>query len=563
MSRSRNAFFLEHTYSKYTLEANGCNISKMRSCKIRNAQISTSATRFITLLRRGKSVDLGLQPQFPQVELNIWIDSSQTGQRQAIRSNMWLSSIKDENSYPSSRVSADILLLSKSKLARLTDELVQECAGWDPLSITTAQARNSDILNSMLCASQNHRRDCNCLALRQIYGSRIFKCDRPGCLYFRTGFPTRKERDRHSAAHSRSFKCPITSCDFAEVGFITQSRLSTHLIEIHDLKAIPSLRTPSHRDLDAGPELHGVTTVDSGVAQRTSSTKRVKRLLVEAVKSNNFDYVDKYGRFVTKHLCRLLRICVQFSSMDMLDLLLKQCAEPEESFQGLEYEDPPPDIPARTLMAVDRYILNYASRFDKVPAARRLIEKGARPWDHNTRNRHSDMYYAIYNRSPDMIALLLKHGSRDVADGFGRLIPGQKDIAAENAALQCFELLDEACLLRSEQHIRTCFKMNAEIAQFLLGKGAGIDDCESSGYTALYWASGNKSEKAAKFMEFLLRSGANPPENVHRLLPISERPGPRIISRWLGVSWSELVDHYRVGLVDLDGSSDSMDSIDL
>jgi ankyrin repeat protein len=365
-------------------------------------------------------------------------------------------------------------------------------------------------------------------------------------MYFQAGFPTRKDRDRHSAAHNRSFKCPIQNCHFGEVGFITQADLNTHLAKIHDQKvrAVPELRISSYGNIDLRLHPEERTSVGSCVSQSTNGTKQVDNLLTEAVKSNNFDYINEYWSLVPKNLRRLLRISVQYSSMEMLQLLLKQCVN---------------------LMAVDRFILNYASKFDKVTAAHKLIENGALPWDKNNQNRHSDLYHAISNRSPDMIALLLKLGCRDVAGGFGRLIPGQKDDTAEDAAMRCFELLDEEYLITSRQHIRTCFKLNAEkcfsirIARFLLEHGAEIDAFEALGYTALYTASGTEGKKAAKFMEFLLKSGAKPPTAVKRLVPVAERPGPRLISRWLGMTWHELLKQYLEEPTDLNDSSDSVD----
>lgn len=418
---------------------------------------------------------------------------------------------------------------------------VHECIDWDPLSITAAQARNFDILDSMLCRSQVHQENCSCLALRRIYGTRLFKCERPGCTYFLTGFPTRRERDRHSAAHNRSFKCPIQTCHFAEVGFVTQSNLSTHLIKIHgqEPQPIPELGAPVNGGNDARPTTQEGTSISSHTPPDANVGEQVERLLIEAVKSNNFEYINEYWSLVTSKMNVLLRAAIQYSSMDMLELLLDECSD---------------------LRAVDKYMLNHASKLDKVAAARKLIERGAQIWDLNTEDRHSDLHHAISNCSPDMIALLLENGSRDVADGFEKLIPGQKNDAAEDKAIRCFDLLDKEHLVTSRRHIQACFKINAEkcfsirIATCLLKLGAQVNESN-----ALYTASINTGEKAARFMEFLLKVGAKPPVAGKRSLPIAERPGPRVISQWLGMTWHELLERYSGVSMDTNDYSGSID----
>jgi len=379
----------------------------------------------------------------------------------------------------------------------------------------------------MLCSSQTHRNNCPCAGLRRNYGLRLFKCDRPGCSFFRTGFETRKERDHHCNVHTRPFKCPVLNCDFADVGFVTRSSLNIHVSKIHGHNR--SQRTP----LNGAPATNGIQSIDANIvaSERTSrgtnGIQDLELLLVEAVKSNNFDYINEYWHSVPRLLRKLLRVSIKHASVDMLELLLKACGDVRE---------------------VDRYLLNYAAKYNNLQAAHMVLEKGAVIWDRNSRCRHSDLYYAILNRSPEMIKLLLAQGCRDVADGFEKLLPPSKDIAAEETAMHCFQLLEGT--LTDKQQIRACFKGNATksfsipIAQLLLRHGAEVDSFDTPGYTPLYFASGNESLKAAEFMKFLLQSGAKPPKTMERLRPIRDRPGPRNISRWLGMTWDELVDEY-------------------
>ncbi|KAI9684612.1 MAG: hypothetical protein M1822_005700 [Bathelium mastoideum] len=364
----------------------------------------------------------------------------------------------------------------------------------DPLTVSATEAQHFQILNSMLCASQNHRKDCLCASLRRIYGLRVFN-------------------------------------------------LNTHHSMIHGIKTGSNANSGSKSPVGKGTEtLNGTGTANSFQPQETTavasgntsvSTTRMpelERLLVKSVKSNNFDYIHEYWHEVPKYLRKLLRASIVYSSIDMLELLLKTCSNVSD---------------------IDKYILNFAAKYNNLQAAHRVLEKGAKTWDSNSRHHHSDLHCAISNRSPAMIELLLAHGCRDVADGFQKLLPAPRDKAAEEAAMQCFTLLEDAHLLPWKQQIRSCFKGNAAksfsipIAQFLLRHGADINAFDTPGYTALYFASENESQKAAKFMKFLLQAGAKSPSVTGRQLPIEERPGPRNISRWLGMTWDELVDEYK------------------
>jgi ankyrin repeat protein len=108
-------------------------------------------------------------------------------------------------------------------------------------------------------------------------------------------------------------------------------------------------------------------------------------------------------------------------------------------------------------------------------------------------------------------------------------------------------------MVTDPSQLKLCFKKNAEkswsipIATILLSRGVDINTrgLDGSGFTPLYSASGNESLKAAEFMKFLLRSGADPDVEIARKPAIRERPGPRNISRWFGVSWDEFVRESR------------------
>ena len=374
----------------------------------------------------------------------------------------------------------------------------------DPLTISATELRICVLFDSMLCRTQNHKNDCCCIKLRQEYGPWLFKCDRPSCGFFRAGFESRKDRDRHVNSHSRPFKCDIADCDFADLGFATKSSLNAHKKRFHSQISRPS-----------------------DCVVRIDNKPELKLILVDAVRANDLDCIRELWSEVPRFLRKLLRTSIRCSSSEMLELLLKIS----------------PDV-----NQIDRYLVNYAVRCNKPKLLDILLEHGCWLFDMNSHYTKSDLHYAISYRSPEMIKSLRAYGARDCADGFERLIPNSKDLQGEQMAVQCFILLKE--LITDRDHKETCFRRNAErafsipIARILISKGATIDGKYHGLFTPLYAAAGHESLKAAEFMKFLLESGADPDPKIPRKPPISERPAPRNISQWFGVEWDDFVQSF-------------------
>ena len=81
------------------------------------------------------------------------------------------------------------------------------------------------------------------------------------------------------------------------------------------------------------------------------------------------------------------------------------------------------------------------------------------------------------------------------------------------------------------------------LAKALIEYGATVDDRRSSLYlTPLHCAARQTSAAAADLMKMLLFAGADPEAKAGRAkLRISEEKGAKGISKWLGMSWDELV----------------------
>jgi ankyrin repeat protein len=78
----------------------------------------------------------------------------------------------------------------------------------------------------------------------------------------------------------------------------------------------------------------------------------------------------------------------------------------------------------------------------------------------------------------------------------------------------------------------------------LIDLGADVNYRRSERYiTALHHAARSTSAEAANLMKFLLLSGADPDiQGLRSNLRVEDEKGAKGISKWLGVSWKELVE---------------------
>jgi ankyrin repeat protein len=152
--------------------------------------------------------------------------------------------------------------------------------------------------------------------------------------------------------------------------------------------------------------------------------------------------------------------------------------------------------------------------------------------------------------SMEMINLLIDHGidlvKREAS--LGLLIP--VDSGQDSQAIKRLELFKYA--LKRKDNFDDALAMvpkrscSIEIAAFLLRNGAyvntrGNSQNNNSFATPLYSAARRTTAEAAQLMKFLLESGADPFASV-RGRTAGELPGARNISKWLDMTWDELVE---------------------
>ncbi|KAL9036630.1 MAG: hypothetical protein Q9214_006046 [Letrouitia sp. 1 TL-2023] len=259
-------------------------------------------------------------------------------------------------------------------------------------------------------------------------------------------------------------------------------------------------------------------------------------LLQDAVKNDDVDTVRAFTSEVVKFAMPLLCRAVQSSSLGILELLLEAC-------EGLQIDQ--------------SNVLRCAVEADNLAATQMLLDRIASISDSQDKLDDMDyIYFALRQRLPKMVELLLQYTTKDVFHKrkinihyFKELIPSIPNPIEEANAIKCLGLLQN--WIKSE-NFDQCFKLNARgccsvaIASFLLQSGVDVDTCSKPlGFrssTALYSASKKNNQRAAELIRFLLESGANPLfRSTLYARYIADRPGPKNIQKWLGITWEQLV----------------------
>lgn len=388
----------------------------------------------------------------------------------------------------------------------------EEWVNQDPLTISATQLQVFQLFEATLCPATKHRVDCKCDTIKRHYGPRPFKCTRFGCQFFRTGFESAADQNRHVLTHDRPYLCDRPNCEFGKIGFSSKSRLHAHL-KYHE----------NHKLISRAPE----ADIDGEDDMRL--------FLKDAVKDDNVDIVRAFNSEIRKFAEPLLREAVESSSLRMLELLL-------EASEGIQINQ--------------SKVLLWAVGAGNMAATQMLLDWGASAgkeylW-------HKCISDAMSKRSPKMLELLLQYNTEDTS--FESMI---YDLYDSDIFIKDMNSVEEAnvimCLglLRDwsseKEHMGRVLTMNARkccsiaIASFLLERGVDVNfhgkKHLTSLSTALYFASAKKGQRAANLMKFLLESGADPllkPSRSTQL--IANRPGPRNIQKWLGMTWEQLVE---------------------
>ena len=380
----------------------------------------------------------------------------------------------------------------------------------DPLTISATQLRVHQLFEAALCSTSNHQQDCKSTTIKRYYGLRLFKCNRFGCEFFRIGFESARDRNRHIRAHERPYRCDQVKCEFSQIGFGSQAGLNKHL-QHHESKK------------------------QNFVAQGELDDKDDMELfLLDAVKNDDTTAVCENISEVDKFATQLTREAARSGSCQMLELLLDACKS----------------LPTNRLN-----VLPWAVEADNVEAVQLLIDRGTYLMGH--KGGMNCMKIAYTNRSPEMIKTLITHTvmmphniNYYRTQGITLLMTSNYEPELEAKVIRCLDVVEEWA---DKKYMAYCFKINAKrgcsiaIARFFLQRGVevntrGITNRETAS-TALYEASRQTGQSAAELMKFLLESGADSSlKGSNCKTAIGDMPGPRNVEKWFGITWDQLIE---------------------
>ncbi|KAI4598576.1 hypothetical protein KJ359_002989 [Pestalotiopsis sp. 9143b] len=95
-------------------------------------------------------------------------------------------------------------------------------------------------------------------AIKDRYGSNLFKCPRFSCQFFTVGFPLADERDKHMSKHERPFRCSDEKCVGYTFGFSSIAEREKHMKENHLERIVQDEEFPTEEDVERSIVNHQV-----------------------------------------------------------------------------------------------------------------------------------------------------------------------------------------------------------------------------------------------------------------------------------------------------------------
>ncbi|KAL4905604.1 hypothetical protein BDW74DRAFT_167782 [Aspergillus multicolor] len=390
----------------------------------------------------------------------------------------------------------------------------------DPLTVAITSRRLYRKIPLLICPPGFHKATCSCNAVYQCFGLRPFKCGFLQCFSQRHGLVTITELTQHEKSHSRAWKCGFSGCEYEKTGFLSERMREQHLENAHRDTAPDG--NIEQDDLDA-PDI--VPLLIDLIRRDEVATAEI---LLQGVKPN----VLKDG-----HLDRIQSTLGRFGSIAMLELFYRQHPHPSDLINSV-----------LLLSAIDRGDCVVIRWLFQQSIAVNFVS-----W--------RVLFALMTSASPEVYTLIGQvTKSASVLEMYKRSCFLDKIIAATSRITGKEEQLISIWVsMRSNSKSQltrfsaalcgvartTC---SIPLGEALLKNGAILDVTNAAMISPLCYATRKSSAENAEFIRFLLFAGANP-EAIDRSgrksnsgsRKASDGICAREMSRWLGVTWSELV----------------------
>lgn len=397
----------------------------------------------------------------------------------------------------------------------------------DPSTLSYFSVKFYKQFEALLCPGSGHVTGCNCSTLEAYFGPRLFRCPYLVCQSQRMAFDTKSARDAHSRSHKRLFRCWISSCEFATIGFQSPGQLQKHWDQCHQ------------------------NTTPRPVRQiENPSGDEIQPILFDLVSMGKINEVEMLWSYILTQpngiKTSLITLAASTGSLEIVQRLLKSFESKHEEQYALK------KVAMESVKGEYPEILLWA--------APKLVGVGMGLKFHGA---------GIGSNSPEVFEIWKQHFSYSetytLSDrNLKKSIIISRDLIREikspEQEIRLSAIWKERKSLTelSQENLGVMLKAVAKtnrstvLAEALIKNGAPVDFKKSTGRTPLGHAAAKNSLAAAEFMKFLLLSGANPDASFFSSRgkgadrqrgerQLSAEPGPRNISKWLGMTWDELV----------------------
>lgn len=430
-----------------------------------------------------------------------------------------------------------------------SDYNVLQTALWadlDPLTISTTSGRIQRGFEQLLCATITHDEQRDCDAIRRHHGKRLFKCGFLSCSLRRHGFETKSARDIHMKHHSRPWNCPFPGCEFAEGGFLSCRMRDDHLDRFHyqdrDTKAVAFEEPDSD---EVRPLLYDLISADKVASVRTL-LPQFERLNADA----RWELCELAASLGSSDMVKLFYTArnggLDVFSISRLISKMTICACKARNMDTFRFL-----VSKLSLETVESHETSYRS----IPIAFVFPE---------VLRSDSDDFFEEWMKCVDAKGRPFKNKlSRASFFNTSTIIQATGgQFHREKLLLQTWQKIDLPSLGGSTYvgdalvnvASTTC---SMKLAKFLMEHGADVNHRRSEKYlTPLQHAARKTSSEAAELMKYLLLKGADPEISSQDIgdhankfgvkrLGIRDEKGVKEISKWLGMSWDELLAYVR------------------
>ncbi|EWG41198.1 hypothetical protein FVEG_03349 [Fusarium verticillioides 7600] len=370
------------------------------------------------------------------------------------------------------------------------------------------------------------------------YGPRYFRCGFFSCHYRRYGFETKTRRHAHEKNHQKPWNCNFPGCRFATQGFISRKMRDEHLKDGHSQAADPGLSN---------------TTLLQEIED-----EEIQPLIFDLIETNKVEIITPLMPRL-RNLERLVQTeiavhAAKMGSHSILQLLIDSglLTGAFITEKGLDWERFR-NLAGQTIesesVGLSRILLSWIATLDMRQGIATDIQLAVREVILTIMELESEDLFELWRpmlvsgfneagtnvKAARVFTYMVTIGTTDNSPHRERMLLG---LWEECKVFDTLKAHERNTILRTIADT-TC---SVNLARYAIQHGCEINSTAVlNSPTALQFAARKTLKQAAYLMKFLLLQGADPNMRTKRST-IRDEKGAQGISKWLGMTWEELVE---------------------